>query len=456
MAAPAAQKEETWETPAREDEKENPDGELVVEIEIDLTSVGNFIEKKPQAAKDVFDRAQKEKMDKTTLGQLDGNDFDNFLHDFLKGWWAYNNPKESTALVKAQTKQAVADLKKAIFSLNSDVQDSRLLTRDQWERFTEKVKTGKVVSEETEPLKSFETFGGKVFDPSDSGILGERGQVVYSGGVDKGEETPIQKYRRLKNEIQAFEAGLTKLAVQAKGGHDPTSQIVELLSQDLANMRAALSNNSAILFQGGSVKTVQEQLADLQKGISATEPTADIAGGQRSDSHLTALQNRVATLEKIVGSSKRGDALGTIAALSSKLDILGDPAKFKEIQRKVTGLTESLNTLRKEKKKFEPILQKQKSEKVEKLFQMMSTWDKAAVQLPVVVERLKSLQLLNSEAAGVVDLVNTLDDQQKQLTQALSEDKVLLETVNKTLASNCETIAANIASLDERIKKLTG
>lgn len=462
-ARETGQKEETWTSPERTDEKDT-DGDVMISIEVDLKSVADFLERQPEVAKQAFDRAQKEKVDRTTAGTLEGDDFNNFLHDFLKKWWEFRNPKEKTTLIKAQTKQAVADMKKTIFSANTDVQDGRALTWDQWKNFNEKIKMGQVEHESVTPLRAFETFAGKVFDPSDTGnsVKAAQGvQIVYSGSSGMDIETPIQKYRRLKSEIKSFESALAHLSQQSDAGADPTSTTVAQLSKDLSQMNSLLSEQagaSALLFEDNisaidTVKVLNEQLVATDKENTPAVYSL-YSGSGNSSTRLTALENRLANLERIMGTSTNVDALATVASLSSKLDILGDPAKLQEIRKTVQTLTEYLETLKKDKKKVEPILAKQKNEKVDKLFTMMSRWDKAALQLPVVVERLKSLQLLNAEASGVIDLMNTLDQQTQTLTQALSEDRGLLIQVSKTLAANSERIAENIASLDARIKAL--
>lgn len=459
------QQEETFASPERIDEKDT-DEDVMISVEVDLKSVATFLDKNPEVAKQAFDRAQKEKVDRSSLGTLEGTDFNNFLHDFLKSWWQFHNPKEKTTLVKAQTKQAVADLKKAIFSASPDVQDGRLLTRDQWKRFIERIKIGQVEHETISPLKAFETFAGKVFDPSDTGnkVEGDRQgvQIVYSGSNGMPIETPIQKYRRLKTEIKAFESALAQLASKSEAGADPTTTTVAQISKDLLQMNTLLSEQagaSTLLFEDNlselnSMKTLNDQLVKTTGKEKAPAVYSLFSGSGNNSSRLTALENRLANIERIMGTSADTDAMTTIASLSAKLDVLGDPAKLQEIRKTVQTLTEHLETLKKEKKKVDPILAKQKNEKVDKLFTMMSRWDKAALQLPVVVERLKSLQLLNAEASGVVDLMNTLDQQTKTLAQALSEDRELLSQVSKTLATNSERIAQNIESLDSRIKAL--
>jgi len=170
------------------------------------------------------------------------------------------------------------------------------------------------------------------------------------------------------------------------------------------------------------------------------------------------LEDRLTNLEKILGASSEAiytlDAMTVIEFLTTRLNVLGDPAKIYALEQQAMKLdkelaNQSLN------KRIQPILARQRIAKVEEMFELMSTWDKAAEQLPTVIDRLKKLQQLNMEASGVVEQVNTLREQQSELSKILMEDRQLLQSVSKSLVSSTEKIQGSMKSLDSRIAKLT-
>ena len=71
-----------------------------------------------------------------------------------------------------------------------------------------------VVSEKTEPIKAFERFGGKVFDPSQP--IGKQPAQVYDATrkEDAKFESPLQKFKRLKSEIAEFKGELDDIAAR--------------------------------------------------------------------------------------------------------------------------------------------------------------------------------------------------------------------------------------------------
>merc|ERR1719233_1761290 len=77
------------------------------------------------------------------------------------------------------------------------------------------MKNKKFDHEDVSITKAFQTLGGKIFQPSDSGLIipTRRGvDLLYRKFKNHLMETPIQKYRRLKSEIETFQDSLKELA----------------------------------------------------------------------------------------------------------------------------------------------------------------------------------------------------------------------------------------------------
>merc|ERR1719461_2391945 len=99
-------------------------------------------------------------------------------------------------------------------------------------------------------------------------------------------------------------------------------------------------------------------------------------------------------------------------------------------------------------------LQKQKEEKIKKMFDMMTRWDQAALQLPTIVSRLRSVKNLHEESANVVQKVNRLETQNKLIQQSLESNKNILQNVQQSLSKNATTMQKNMESIMERLNKI--
>merc|ERR1712115_444819 len=115
--------------------------------------------------------------------------------------------------------------------------------------------------------------------------------------------------------------------------------------------------------------------------------------------------------------------------------------KLQEIQSKGHGAIELQIT-------------KTKEEKIKKMFDMMTRWDQAALQLPTIVSRLRSVKNLHEESANVVQKVNRLETQNKLIQKSLESNKNMLQNVEKSLSKNAETMQKNMQLIQERLNKI--
>jgi len=490
---PNTQKMQIFESAAKQEE--DPIGDIPVRIEIDARSISSFLKTQPDALEKMWDKAQHLNSNEDNL--LRGDQLNDFLHDILKKWYEFYRPREEAKLVKAQTRAAVGEFKQLISSScgESDMieLDKWVLSKDNLLQFIEEMKQKKFQHEDVSITKAFETLKGKVFDPTDSGsaIPSKNGvDVLYRNYKNHLMETPIQKYCRLKNEVIKFHESLSKLSGQKSklksiSDVDPVSkakndlgELSELLvgkpteipedneQYSFAASDLLFSNVNSYL-EGTSTQGKREpsDFVLYSKGSFDEEQTAE----------LNKLANRLENLEKISGASNEAiytkDAMTLIHFLSKHLNWVADLAKIKDLQDQVNWL---INEVDQSKAKTQMSLEVEQSTKsktqmlskrlkpsdrwriaqVEMMFEAKSTWDKAAEQLPMAIDRLKNLQQLNMEASGVVQQVNELGARQTNLSETLAEDQQLLKSMYKRLVSNTENIRANVKSLDERISAL--
>jgi len=253
--------------------------------------------------------------------------------------------------------------------------------------------------------------------------------------------------------------------VSVSNASDDLSKLSELLiaapGEVPENKMQSSFMNSDVLFSN-----LNSHLEDTGGQAAGKAPVFSLFSKGSLDEEQTAaiqkLETRLTNLEKISGASSEAiytdDAMSLIEYLSMRLNVLGDPAKILSLEQKVSKLNKELEQIKANtqtsSKRLQPILARHRIAKVETMFEKMSTWDKAAEQLPIVIDRLKNLQQLNMEATGVVAQVNALQAQQTSLSERLSEDRRLLQSVCKRFVTSTEKIRANVKSLDERILKL--
>jgi len=448
------QEEEVFESSDRVDEKDN---DVRVNIEIDLKSISSFVRKHSDASLKMWKRAQRVNMKE---GDLEGDEVNNFLHDVLKRWHEFRCPKDKSALVKAQTKMAVADLKKVIFSAQpGEIQDDQVLTKDYWIKFIEQMKKIEITDKVVPPETAFEFFAGKVFDPADSKAkgTGKSAKNVFT-------ESPVQRHHRLMTEIEVFKNSLTDFLTEKQSALTELKRTtVTSMSKDLSIMNSQLVKLAKNLPVGEELdnKSLDTLGADMSvsSSLKATEPaiftllkrTDSVSGKART---LNNIEDRLGTLEKLVGEPEEENTMSTIEILSD-LEMLSDPSKMDVLERRINSLTQNLDRLKRNRHLLKYVLTKRHSEKRDKLLEKMSKWDSNINKLPAIIENLKKQQPYNVQTAELVGQVNSLECQQKVLSSSLKESKYLLSSVLKSISLNTERIQANVNSLEERISRLT-
>ena len=171
------------------------------------------------------------------------------------------------------------------------------------------------------------------------------------------------------------------------------------------------------------------------------------------------INDRLCNLEKIVGNKPEnatiGDMTRSVEYLSSVLELLSDDMKLEQLVRRAHDLRKKLQEIQsKGHGAIELQITKQKEEKIKNMFDMMSRWDQAALQLPTIVSRLRSVKNLHEESANVVQKVQTLETQNKSIQQSLESNKKMLQNVQTSLAENAETMTKNMKLIQERLNKI--
>lgn len=333
-----------------------------------------------------------------------------------------------------------------------------------------------IITESLRPVLSFQTFGGHVFDPK---AEPEKSTVVYSSSTPANFESPLQKFKRLKQELTLFQAELEDMASEAPANNDTIPVITKDIRNELTTLWSDLEARKAegsSIFQETlssdalSTDTLIKELQRFQAmkdggdldDKEAGKATYSLFSGLNQDGTIVAgLTERIDRIEAVLGKPPDAglsyDNMTTaISFLVKHLQLL-DQHKLEGILMRVKNLNGELNNLdqNENKQKTEKILSTQTQvDRVNKMFDTLKKWDVAAEDLPLLVERLKKLKDIHDVGAGMTDKINRLEQQQERISKLLEEDKALLKKASDSLAENSKKMHENVMALDQRMKAL--
>jgi len=332
-----------------------------------------------------------------------------------------------------------------------------------------------IISESLRPVISFQTFGGQVFDPEAEPI---KSTVVYSSGTPANFESPLQKFKRLKQELTLFQSELEDMASEAPDNNDTIPSITKNIRNELTTLWSDLESRKAeqsgvfqetispdSLSTDTLIKELQKfqasggdaELADKEAGRA----TYSLFSGLKEGASLQALSERINRIEGVLGAPPDSglsyeNMTTAISFLVKHLQLL-EQDKLEGVLRRVKDLNGELNNLdqSENKQQTEKILEtKNQVDRVDKMFDMLKKWDVAAEDLPTLVERLRKLKDVHDAGAGMGDKINRLEEQQERIAKLLEEDKALLRKASDSLAENSRKMHENVMALDQRMKAL--
>merc|ERR1719414_370645 len=171
------------------------------------------------------------------------------------------------------------------------------------------------------------------------------------------------------------------------------------------------------------------------------------------------INSRLSNLEAIIGrkpdNAAVGDMTRSIEYLSNVLALLSDDMKLEALVRRAQTLKKQLAAIQQRgHDAIELQITKTKEEKINKLFDMMTRWDAAALQLPTVVDRLRSVKNVHEESANIVQKVNNLETQNKLIADQLASNQKLLGNVQASLAQNANLMSKIMKTIQDRLQRV--
>jgi len=339
-------------------------------------------------------------------------------------------------------------------------------------------------------------FKGKVLNPSRADFSDSvtphtrRGYDTrygdYELAADRENETVVQKYHRLKCELQELTEQIDKIKDDSAGGDAgegslavDTRHQVSALQQQLVNIKLEEVLGSQLLQDVNDphhanhkkLLTYLDAMKSSEKGKAPAAESKDRTCYElyyspennkfTELSVLTSLQQRMDKLDHVIGATDdklshltaetgQKSLLGAVSMLNSKLTLL-DPVRVDSIEGRLSALNTKLTTLKQHNKQHEG---EDKQNKISELYDVVKESEVVYASVPNIVDRLVVLEGLHEQALEFSKALSQLDSMQNQLTGKLQDNKKLLSDVSENLSSNVTTIQNNINTLDQRITAL--
>ncbi|KAG9290543.1 hypothetical protein G9A89_020913 [Geosiphon pyriformis] len=327
------------------------------------------------------------------------------------------------------------------------------------------------------------------------------------------QETPLQKLRRLTFEVQELDEEIEKNQddtsnTQISHG-DIVSQIANLqtdltrISQGLGNSFGPLDEqDGTIIKQAELGKRLIHQLEAFKNtGLPKEDVIVDEKDGNTDDdttvntssvdggknvvtyelyyspetikTHTLAktaeLDERIAALEKLVGTSHgqnfedfslsitNTNLITAVEKLEQHMELLTQPRHLEAVSRKVKTLTtelEKVNDLKNKELSNGGVIPFETEEKINYLFNLLDKVDPLMSVAPALVNRLKSLQQLHSEAAVFSDTIKMLAGEQGKIGDELRSLNDVAGKLEKSFEINDAAINRNVEVVDQRVTEL--
>ncbi|CAM9585067.1 unnamed protein product [Chrysoparadoxa australica] len=375
------------------------------------------------------------------------------------------------------------------------------------ERKPASVDNATVLHNQVHPAKAFEVFMGKHYtgdDLSDNvggSKWGSSAMYAVEGLKDgiKVLEGPRERLARLRGEVVQLADDLAEMTEPKSDKNDedgPTStsrpeDLWTAMSSEVKELQhELLSIASDASFQpvldptaqsGGKIGALQselaaqvlEQVTALKKAAASANSTAAPGGGapvtyelflkgqsQGLDQNLGklgGLEARIATLEGALGRVEGGEKASLVAKVASLEERVArmDPKALEALQKKAQLAKIELEALARAHRTKDSSRAAASAKTIEKMYESSQKCEGLVDELPTLVERLVTLQGIHQEAASFRDRLAGMEAGQARVEKLLGTTQQTLEEVTQSLASNIETVQANIASVDDRIAALS-
>lgn len=307
------------------------------------------------------------------------------------------------------------------------------------------------------------------------------------------QETPIQKYQRLKYEINELIGEINELKEKAKDEEEVKSAVdiisqVEMIGQQLNSIKldeclgsdlvAALSDP-----QGTQIKELMSQIEAFKETSILTSTSDEKTKVEESAepgvlkyqmmylpekarmqeaARMSLLEERLCNLENAIGTGNENltkfsqnlkcqGIMEAVQQLAAKAALL-DTNQLDTIESRLATVIHRMDNIAQQKSALAQ--DSGYEQKISEMYDIVKKTESVTEVLPRTVNRMLALNTIHQQAANFSKSLTRLEELQAQITSDLESNKCLLKGVQESFAANLEVIKNNVAALDERIKNL--
>mmetsp|Transcript_31798 Transcript_31798/g.53644 ORF Transcript_31798/g.53644 Transcript_31798/m.53644 type:complete len:438 (+) Transcript_31798:76-1389(+) len=380
--------------------------------------------------------------------------------------------------------------------------------------------SGEIIETKLNPDRAYGIFNGKIYPPS-SVLTGPNHELMYehsyyslADSVERRAESPLQRYTRLRNELDVLKTDLDTMVADittttGASINNNNSTMWSVLQQEtklLIDNTKGLENHRALELVRANL-TSQEQsllnLASAAEGKQATTADSQMStsgGGAEPEvssmnyNDVIVLEKRLHRLEILLGSDlnnldvhaaaqtnstgsiSAGGKVSTTMASNDAISLFGvnnttrvfplldaltqleqrvallDPTSIETIKSKCNSLKSELETTLKSKSQItaEGKVVDAKAQ-LSELISTMQQVQTVAADLPALVTRLKTLEHVHVGAATVSTRLQQMEQQVADLSTSLSSNREVLAAMKESLAENIAVMQQNIQSVNHRL-----
>jgi len=290
--------------------------------------------------------------------------------------------------------------------------------------------------------------------------------------LDRAEkENLLQKYTRLRCEVNEFSEELNSLAESAQEGslaglHKQVIQLQQQLEGCLIEQDPSLPPPSN---QQDLLENLRQQIKDITQGSG--DSNAAVSGSYdlylqvdqpNSSETIARLDQRLARLEKVIGPdplarrkvlSVGTDSLALVDAVdtleSRRYALAAD--HLSHVEGRISALVSKLNALKEQKKKVSAA--KNVSE-VSQLFGSLESRAGIVTVLPDIIERLQDLKELHQNSSNWNSRTSEISTDQEKTETLLSENCKQIESTQKMLSDGLQGVTLKLEKLQASLLTL--
>eukprot|EP00438_Fugacium_kawagutii_P013572 Skav234776 [mRNA] locus=scaffold2396:399034:399549:- [translate_table: standard] len=165
------------------------------------------------------------------------------------------------------------------------------------------------------------------------------------------------------------------------------------------------------------------------------------------------MESSIAEIEKQLGvlqsSNPFPDLQTAITQLHKRISLL-DATKLETIQKSLDKVLGEVQQVLNKKSELEGT-DKDLDQKVSQLYDFCHRWSATAASLPLIVQRLQSLQALHLQSASFASRLNALEKRQEELARLLETTSEAVQDLHTGLRENMSIVKENMKSLEDKI-----